>query len=281
MKANTAALKANKALALTGFCFAVFSSQNALAENNAKPANGKNTSTPIKGKTASAPVTGKTTCALVLRQQHIYLGEMNVTVSPTGIRMDGLGKFHFSLVSTAPTWNITVFRTDDKIRFSQPLDQFCDQGLFSNMVMNQKDRMLGFGGTRGKSKLLGVTVDQIAWPDGVYQSLNDKKFTPPQVERIFLAAYKLPTQGQIPITHIVRLSGRDWMTNLSEAGQRRAFLKTTKISYEDVPITTFQVPEGLTQTKSVTRIVVGSTKKMNDSGVDVLFDDLGKGVLGK
>ncbi len=259
-------LEAEKVLALPVVLFsivcAVFSSPDAQAAN--KPHS-------IKEKTVSA---------IVLRQKHIYLGDTSVIVSPTGIRMDGLGKFHFSLVSVAPTWRITVFREDDRISFTQPLNQFCDQGLFSNMVMNQKDRMLGTGAGKDRGKVSGVTVQQTLWSDGIYQSLNDKKFTPPQIERIFLAAYKLPTDGQIPITYVVRLTGRDWMTNLSEEGQRRAFLTTKKISYEDVPASKFQVPRGLTPTKSVTRIVVGSTKKMNDTGVGVLFDDLGKGELG-
>ena len=259
-------LEAEKVLALPVVFFsivcAVFSSPGAQAAN--KPHS-------VKEKTVSA---------IVLRQKHIYLGDTSVIVSPTGIRMDGLGKFHFSLVSVAPTWRITVFREDDRISFTQPLNQFCDQGLFSNMVMNQKDRMLGTGAGKDRGKVSGVTVQQTLWSDGIYQSLNDKKFTPPQIERIFLAAYKLPTDGQIPITYVVRLTGRDWMTNLSEEGQRRAFLTTKKISYEDVPASKFQVPRGLTPTKSVTRIVVGSTKKMNDTGVGVLFDDLGKGELG-
>ena len=259
-------LEAEKVLALPVVFFsivcAVFSSPDAQAAN--KPHS-------VKEKTVSA---------IVLRQKHIYLGDTSVIVSPTGIRMDGLGKFHFSLVSVAPTWRITVFREDDRISFTQPLNQFCDQGLFSNMVMNQKDRMLGTGAGKDRGKVSGVTVQQTLWSDGIYQSLNDKKFTPPQIERIFLAAYKLPTDGQIPITYVVRLTGRDWMTNLSEEGQRRAFLTTKKISYEDVPASKFQVPRGLTPTKSVTRIVVGSTKKMNDTGVGVLFDDLGKGELG-
>lgn len=273
METNTAALKSSKvfeadkvvalnALALTSIACAVLFAPAALAANKQNSA------------------TEKTTSAIVLRQKHIFLGETGVIVSPTGIRIDGLGKFHFSLVSVAPTWNITVFRTDDRISFTQPLNQFCDQGLFSNMVMNQKERMLGHGGGRDRGKVSGVTVQQTTWSEGIYQSLNDKKFTPPQVERILLAAYKLPTDGQIPITYVVRLSGKDWMTNLSEEGQRRAFLTTQKISYEDVPTSKFQVPPGLTPTKSVTRIVVGSTKKMNDTGVGVLFDDLGKGELG-
>jgi hypothetical protein len=257
----TVALKLYKAIVLACICCALFLP-------------------PILAQNKSKSATAKTVSALVLWQKHVYLGEVKVIVSPNAIRMDGLGKFHFSLIAKAPSWNITVFRTDDRISFTETLAQFCDQGLFSNMVMGQKDRMLQPGGRHSQEKLSGVTVQQVSWQYGIYQSRNDKKFTPPQVENIFLAAYKLPTQGQIPIKYSVKLSGRDWMTNLSEQGQRRSFLSTKKISYEDVPETVFQIPSGLTPVKSVTRIVVGSTKKMNDTGVNVLFDDLGKGELG-
>ena len=61
------------------------------------------------------------------------------------------------------------------------------------------------------------------------------------------------------------------MTNLSESGLLREFLTTEKISSEPVSTAEFEVPPGLSQTKSVTRIVIGSAEKLKDTGADVLF----------
>ena len=67
------------------------------------------------------------------------------------------------------------------------------------------------------------------------------------------------------------MGGKDWMTNLSEKGQRRAVLETEKISLDNVPNSEFDVPRGLAQAKSMTRIIVGDTEKMEKTGVGDLF----------
>jgi hypothetical protein len=213
----------------------------------------------------------ETVSALILRQRHIYLGDTKLALTPNAVRMDCLGKLHFSFISKAPTWDIVVFRTDDRLYHKQPFAEFCDQGLYSNIVMTMHDRMLPKGGKRNKGQISGFTVQQVSWPTVKFAALDSKGYAP-QVERVLHAAYRVPTEGQIPIKYEVVLSGRDWMTNLSEQGLRRSMLSTRKISRQNIPASEFQVPTGLALSKSVTRIVVGSTKKMEDTGVNVLFD---------
>jgi hypothetical protein len=81
----------------------------------------------------------------------------------------------------------------------------------------------------------------------------------------------VPTEGHIPIEFELIMGGKDWMTNLSEKGQRRAVLETEKISLDNVPNSEFDVPRGLAQAKSMTRIIVGDTEKMEKTGVGDLF----------
>lgn len=214
----------------------------------------------------------KSVQALVLNQSHVYLGKMKVVLTPHAVRMDCLGEFRFSLVSKAPKWDVTVYRTDDKRYCTQPLKVFCDQGLFSNIVMTQEDTMPPRHARRGTGKLSGFTLQRFWWHRVVFDCLDSKEYAQPEAERILHAAYKVPTAGRIPIKFDRILSGKDWMTNLSEEGIRREFLSTQKISHERVPAAEFDLPLGMTREKSVTRIVVGTNKQLREGGVDALFN---------
>ncbi len=101
--------------------------------------------------------------------------------------------------------------------------------------------------------------------------LRNTNYAAPQASTFFHSAYKVPTEGHIPIEFELIMGGKDWMTNLSEQGQRRAVLETEKISLDNVVDTEFDVPRGWAQAKSMTRIIVGDTKKMKDTGVGDLF----------
>ena len=75
----------------------------------------------------------------------------------------------------------------------------------------------------------------------------------------------------MPIEFELIMVGKDWLTHLSQEGQRRIFLATEKISLENVPSTEFEVPRGLAPAKSITRIIAGDVKKMEETGVDAIF----------
>lgn len=208
----------------------------------------------------------------MLEQEHVYLGKLKVTLTPSAVRIDGLGKFHFSVLTKAPSWKVTAFRLDDGLIVTQSFNEFCDQGLFSNMVLQLKDRSIPRGGKLITRKINNFPIDQVQFGGVTYQGLKYKEYAAPQAEQFLYYAYKLPTAGRIPIGYKVILSGKDWMTQLSEEGQRRVFLSTSKISHVPVPASEFEIPTGLTPTKSVTRIIVGDAKKMKKTGVDVLFE---------
>lgn len=229
------------------------------------------TTIPIAHGVASAKTPG-TVNALVLEQEHVYLGKTKLMLTPTAVRLDGLGKFHFSVILKAPTWDVNTFRLDDRLIATQSLKEFCEQGLFSNMVLLQKERIIPHGGKITTRKINNFPITQIQQGTTTYQTMDRKNYAAPQAEQFLYYAYKLPTSGKIPIGLKTYLSGKDWMTQLSEEGQRRVFLSTSKISYMPVPTSEFDVPSGLTPTKSVTRIIVGDAKKMRKTGVDVLFE---------
>jgi hypothetical protein len=208
---------------------------------------------------------------LQLRQNHVYLGKLRVLLTPQALRVDGLGKFRFTIISRSPKWQVTAFRPEDRISFTQSFDDFCDQGLFSNMVMPQRENTMQKGGAKFQLKVSGFPVQQIREPTKMLKYLKNTNYAAPQAATFFHSAYKVPTEGHIPIEFELIMGGKDWMTNLSEKGQRRAVLETEKISLDNVPNSEFDVPRGLAQAKSMTRIIVGDTEKMEKTGVGDLF----------
>lgn len=209
--------------------------------------------------------------ALQLRQNHVYLGKIRVLLTPQALRLDGLGKFRFTVVAQSPKWQVTAFRTDDRISFTQSFGEFCDQGLFSNMVMPQRDNTLMPGGAKFLQKISGFPVQQIRLPTTMLKYMIDTSYAAPRAASFFHSAYRVPTEGHIPIEFEVMMMGKDWMTNLNDQGRRRTILETEKISLDNVPPTEFEIPRGLAQAKSMTRIVAGDAKKMKDTGVGDLF----------
>lgn len=218
----------------------------------------------------SQPVSTDTVAVLQLEQNHIYLGPVKVYLTPGAIKAVFLGKFRFALLSRAPKWDVVVYRTDDRLVCRQSLKTFLDQGLFSNMVFHQKSRFLEAPGTRRLRTISGIKVQQMRWPGTVFEYIPVKGNTAPQVEEIIYSAYKLTTNGQIPLRWVVSQSGKDWMTNLNEEGVR-VYLSTRKISRTRIPAAEFVVPRGLTPEKSITRMVVGDANKLKDDGIDELF----------
>ncbi len=213
----------------------------------------------------------KSVQVLQLRQNHVFLGKVRVLLTPQAMRLDGLGKFRFIAIARAPKWQVTAYRPEDRISFTQSFDEFCDQGFFSNMVLPQRDNTLLRGGARFQQKVSGFPVQQIRLPTTMLKYLKDTKYAAPQAPAFFHSAYRVPTEGHVPIEFEVIMLGKDWMTQLSDQGQRRTVLETEKISLDNVASTEFEIPHGLAPVKSMTRIIVGDTKKMKDTGVGDLF----------
>lgn len=265
-------MKFQAAIVISALCGLVFLPAVSLAKSNpgAKPNAAAASKSNAGTKTNSA--SRKEVSALQIDQTHIYLGKLKVLLTPEAIKMVGLGKFHFTLVSTAPQWNVTVYREDDKLYCTQTASEFYNTGgLFSSMVMIQKERMLPPNSKFVKETLSGFVVERYGWGNVVFKCLPLGSYTVPQAERILHASYKLPTNGGIPLAFVAIMQGNDWMTQLSEKGLHRAFLDTQKISKCRVSVPEFDVPPGLTSTNSVTRIVAGDIKQLEDTGVDYLL----------
>lgn len=203
--------------------------------------------------------------ALRLNQTHTFMGRCQLTVSAHGIRIENQDKLKFVLVAKAPDWRVTLFRNDDKTYFSQSLKDFAKTGLVSGFVMVERPRMLKAGDfTRSSFKFCGYDIQRWTGRNSTfkYLALGD---VAPQVESIIFAAYKVPTNGGLPVTYIKAQSGRDYTTGISEEGHLETLLDTTKIEPAVDDPKLFIAPSGYKQAESVRVVFVGSAAR-NESG---------------
>lgn len=209
--------------------------------------------------------------ALQLQQIHVYLGKVRLLLTPNALRLDGLGKFPFTAIARAPGWQVIAIRPTERLYFTQKFEEFCDQGFFSNIVLTQRDDKMQPGGFKRQSKMSGFLIEKIQLPSRLLTYLKSTDYASPQAAAFLHSAYKVPTEGHIPISFELMMTGKDWMTNMSEEGQDRIVLNTQKISMETVSSSEFEIPKGLTKAKSMTRVIVGDSRKMEQTGVDALF----------
>ena len=203
--------------------------------------------------------------ALRLNQTHTFMGRCQLTVSAHGIRIENKDKLKFVLVAKAPDWRVTLFRNDDKTYFAQSLKEFQNTGLMSGFVMVDRPRLLR-GGEFAKSTFKFCGYDVFRWTsrNSTFKYLPLDKVAP-QVESIVFTAYKVPTNGGLPITYVKAQSGRDYTTGMSEEGHLETLLDTTKIeSVADDP-KLFLAPSGYKKAKSVGVVFVGAAAR-NESG---------------
>lgn len=203
--------------------------------------------------------------ALRLTQTHTFMGRCLLTASAQGIRIENRDKLKFVLVAKAPDWRVTVFRNDDKTYFSQSLKDFQNTGLVSGFVMVERPRYLSSRDfSRSSFKFCGYDIFRWTGRNSTFKYLPLGNVAP-QVESIIFAAYKVPTNGGLPVTYVKSQSGRDYTTGISEEGHLETLLDTSKIeSVTDDP-KLFVPPSGYKKAKSVGVVFVGASAR-NESG---------------
>lgn len=203
--------------------------------------------------------------ALRLYQTHTFMGRCQLTVSAHGIRIENQDKLKFVLVAKAPDWRVTVFRNDDKTYFSQSFKEFQSTGLLSGFVMVDRPRLLATSQfTKSTFKFCGYNITRLIGRNSTFKYLPLGNIAP-QVENIIFTAYKIPTNGGLPVTYIKAQSGRDYTTGISEEGHLETLLDTSKIEGTVDDPKLFLAPSGYKKAKSVGVVVVGSAAR-NESG---------------
>lgn len=211
--------------------------------------------------------------ALVFKQKHFYWGATESIISLNGIRINNRGRMFYSLVASSPSWDVTVFRDDDKTYLKQSLSDFESSGLVNNFVVNKQARIFGRNIPESLAKLNGFTIKQIIVGPHLYQYLPLGNIVPKQAERILYAAYKLPTNNGIPIKLIKHRTGLDWMTGINDPGSQKVLIDTYKIDKITVSPDIFKAPEHYKLSASMQEVLMSKVSRDASGDLEVLIGD--------
>jgi hypothetical protein len=209
---------------------------------------------------------------LRLVQMHYFLGANELDIAKEAIRIENKGRFRFILVSKAPTWEVTIFRNDDRVYFSESLAKFEAGGVISDLITPTKNRHIG-----GKRPPYDFHFDTLAarrrvGPGQSIEYLPLKNITSPQVEAVIYATYKIPTEEGIPLHVIDTNMGKDWLTGIDETGHRKIHLKTTAAEFVKIPKGSFVIPNGYRRVATVQEAVSGATARKESEAFEPMFD---------
>jgi hypothetical protein len=213
--------------------------------------------------------------ALQLQQTHYFFGEMKLTLTNSAVRVESIGQMRFVVVAKAPLWAVTVYRTDDKTRFDESFTTFMNTTLISEYMVAYRDKFtletkipkpIEFQGFKAV-KLLGKKEEFVYLPA--------EKGMPESVFEIIRASYKMPTNGGIPLRFVITAAGKDIVTQLDETGQHRMMMQTRKIGYVTVPPDFFDEPVGYKKARSMTDVVISTSKRNESEDLEVMFSDTG------
>jgi hypothetical protein len=216
--------------------------------------------------------------ALQLDQTHSFLGKCQLTVSTTGIRIESKDRLGFVLVSKAPNWQVTVFRNDDKTYYTQSYKAFCESGMISGFIMKPTERIVGSPTRALTTKMLNMSVKSIVEENCSLKYLKQGVDYAEQAERIIHAAYKIPTNGGIPVYYVKRYDSKDLLTGVQSKYRSETILNTSKIQVVQCGDSIFNAPTGYKLAKSVLETITGDSTRSSDAAFTELLE-MGRGGL--
>jgi hypothetical protein len=209
--------------------------------------------------------------ALQIHQQHYFFGEMEMTITKTALKIQSIGQMRFVVLAKAPSWSVTVYRTDDKARFDESFTGFMNTTLISEVMVAYKDKIIMANNTPKPIEIQGFKALKLLNKSDEFVYMPFEKGMPDVVSDIIHASYKLPTNSGIPLRYVITTKGKDLVTQLDETGQHRIMLQTRKIGYVTVPQNFFNEPIGYKKARSITDVVISTSKRNESEDLEVMF----------
>lgn len=180
--------------------------------------------------------------------------------------MEDTGSFKFVLVARAPDWKVTVYRNDDKIYYTCPLETFLDGGMVSQFLVGRKGEYITAGNNETLSTTIaGVHIKRSRGAIALCEYLPAEKLVAPQVVRILYETFRMPTNGGVTLRFLQIKQGTDWMTGLKDSGLQK-MLSTQSAKLVTVPVSIFDPPTGYKRSKSLREVLI--SKESRDSSTD-------------
>jgi hypothetical protein len=206
--------------------------------------------------------------AIWLKQSNVFLGNYTMTISDDGICLKSIDRLGFTLIAHAPDWTVNIYRTDDKVFYSQPFKGFSQSGLSSDIVTKRFDRMMD--GLPSKSHFGKFACTRVVGYEQILEFLPLGKRAP-QIESIIFSAVKTPTNGGIPLYFGRHAKGRDWITGLRE-DVHKELIKTFEAKDVKVSPKTFALPTGLKQVKSIQEALCSKESRVGAEDFKDIFE---------
>jgi len=209
--------------------------------------------------------------AVQLQQVHYFLGNTQVTACMSGVRIDSTGRLNFALVASAPSWDVTVFRDDDKKYKRLPLKDFDIAGLMPQFVQTFRPRVVPSAAPPYNFKFYGFPAKRVTNKFQNHEYMLISSIAAPQAERIVFAAYRLPTGWGLPLRYIGTSDTRDFIGGIDKKGYREMALKTTSAKEIYVSADFFNPPKNYSPVKNMQEVVVSNQGREQSEEFQTIF----------
>jgi hypothetical protein len=195
-------------------------------------------------------------------------GSFVVKICPTAVRID-VPNQHFTLVSRAQKWQVTVFSEERKNYCSWPLVNYGGlrkDALFGSWIQDREWKKIA----TSKSKSTGLAMDtmkEVLKPGVDYSDAEKQAIvcTAPQIRCSQQGLYVYARTIKTPLLNVFPLEGKI-AKSLFGLNAGAPYLSTSSAKEEYVSNTLFDVPAGLKQVKSDPLVTGG-----NDDGFSELI----------
>jgi hypothetical protein len=203
---------------------------------------------------------------LRLVQSHQFLGAVVLNLAGDKLRMDSTGRMRFTLVASAPTWNVSVFRNDDKVIKTQSYKRFTASGLVSEMVLSVRPHFLQSEAQPYHFKYYGFDARRVVNHADALEYLPPGGVITPEIANIVGASFRFPDGMGLCLHFMEASQGRDFITGMDTNGQKEICLSTSSIKWTWVPKDFFDAPRGYKETRDMQQVVTSS--KIRDQSAD-------------
>lgn len=208
--------------------------------------------------------------AIRLSQVHDYFGKTETIITRHALRINDQS-MNFVLVAKAPKWDFCVYRTDDKISYSESMLWLRRNGLVSDMFVPNRESILPGVYKPVDHKLCNTVVKRAVFKQQVldYLPLPDADR---EIESILHAFYKMPNNKGATLRFCKQGSHRNWLTSKDESKNRETLMDTKKIEYISVPPNYFDAPTNYRKAKFIQAVMVSKERRDASSDLGDIFE---------
>lgn len=208
--------------------------------------------------------------AIKLSQVHDYFGKTETIITRHALRINDQS-MNFVLVAKAPKWDFCVYRTDDKISYSDSMLWLRRNGLVSDMFVPNRESILPGAYKPVDQKLCNTLVKRAIYKQQVldYLPLPD---VDKEIPVILHAFYKMSNNNGATLRFSKQGSHKNWFTSKDEHKNRETLMDTKAIDHISVPANYFDAPANYRKAKFIQAVMVSKERRDATTDLDDIFE---------